>query len=106
MIPRYNLYGSVDQWAGNIQADAGGHWVKWYDITPYLEFCEQHGFQPPEQLELSSDNPLIDVMVDRIDTTIVNDDDDHELPPDGGEDLYELMTHENYSPHTNTNDND
>ena len=106
MIPRYSLYGATDQWAGNIQADAGGHWVKWYDLTPYLEFCEQHGFQPPEQLELLDTDHSADIMVERADITIVNDDDDHELPPDGGEDLYELMTHENYSPHTNTNDND
>jgi hypothetical protein len=106
MIQRYSLYGTPEQWAGNIQADAGGRWVRWADIVPYLEYCEQQGFQPPEQLELPEVGVTIDMMVGEMDNTIVTNDDDHELPLDGGEDLYELITHENHRVHTNTTDSD
>src|SRR3990172_7474801 len=92
MIPRYSLYGTASQWAGNIRVDAGGRWVRWRDITSYLEYCEQQGFQPPEQFELPLTDPSIDIMAGRADMTIINEDDDHELPLDDGEDLYDLMT--------------
>jgi len=110
-LPRYSLYGTTAQWAGNIQVDAGGRWVRWKDITPYLEYCEQQGFQPPEQLELFPLEPIID-MAEVIDITkgtgiiILNEEDDHEIPLDDGEDLYELMTHENRRAHSNTTDSD
>ena len=91
-VPRYSLYGTTTQWAGNIQIDAGGRWVRWVDIVPYLEYCEQQKFQPPEQLELPTHHHAVYSMVEEPNISFVNEDDDHELPLDDGEDLYDLMT--------------
>lgn len=36
MIRRFSLRGEFGTWAGNIEEDPQGAWVRWKDILPYL----------------------------------------------------------------------
>jgi len=47
MIPRFSLYGTVDQWSGDIQEDPTGRWAKWLDVEEYVQYALEQGFTPP-----------------------------------------------------------
>lgn len=91
MLPRYSLYGSLEDWKGSIEEDPGGRWVRWKDVAPYLAYCQAHGFVvKPEVID-----PLqgkSDDYDDYYEDIIITEDDDHEVPLDDGEDVYDLLT--------------
>lgn len=59
VLPRYNVYLDVQQWRkhqsekaalsnipGYIEPDTNGHWAKWKEVQPYVEYALKHGMTP------------------------------------------------------------